>query len=260
MRTVKRIGTEICVCPNPSELALEAARHFSKLADQYAVGAGRFTVALSGGSTPRAMFSLLAAEPLVTTIPWSSVHFFWGDERAVPPTHPGSNYRMANDTLLSKAPIPRDNIHRIRAELDNCEEAAREYSDRLRQFFAGSSGSLGTAPLANWPRFDLVLLGMGADGHTASLFPYSSELRASVEIAVATYVQKLNAKRITLTAATINNARNVAFLVSGEDKASALKSVIDGPANSDLYPSQMIRPRNGALLWLVDEDAAKYLG
>jgi 6-phosphogluconolactonase len=259
MRTLTRRGAEIRVYGDEHELALEAARYVGKLADQYGVGTGRFTVALSGGSTPRAMFTLLAEEPFKTSVPWASIYFFWVDERAVPPTHSGSNYRMANETLLSKVPVPAENIFRIRGELDDREQAASEYSEALAEFFSAGSGPLGTSPLGSWPRLDLVLLGMGADGHTASLFPRTPALAVSDKVAVANYVQKLHTHRITLTAGTINNARNVTFLVAGEDKAAALKSVIEGPDDTEIYPSQLIRPRSGALVWLVDEAAAGML-
>lgn len=243
---------------DPEELALKAARRFARLADQYVVGCGRFTVALSGGSTPRAMFSLLAEHPFSDTVPWSSIYFFWGDERCVPPDHSDSNYRMANETLLSKVPVPERNIFRIPAEIPEPQRAAEEYTTALKEFFAaGRSGSKpGTAPLSSLPRFDLVFLGMGPDGHTASLFPHSAALQAGEQIAVANYVEKFKAYRITLTAATINNARNVTFLAAGEDKAEALKNVLEGPDDPDLYPSQMIHPSNGTLLWMVDEAAA----
>lgn len=250
---------EIRVYGNSRDLALEAAKDFARLADQYVIGLGRFTVVLSGGSTPRAMFSLLADEPFSKSVPWASIYFFWGDERAVPPTHSGSNYRMAKETLLSRVPVPPENIFRVPAELDDRECAAREYSDTIKQFFSGEAAP-GTAPLSTWPRFDLVLLGMGSDGHTASLFPRTPALRVLDQIAVSNYVEKLNAHRITLTATTINNARNVTFLVSGEDKAQVLKSVIEGPADPDTYPSQLIQPRSGRLTWLVDEEAAGMLG
>ena len=250
---------EIRVYENAQELALEAAKEFARLADQYVVSLGRFTAALSGGSTPRAMFSLLAEEPFNKSVPWASIYFFWGDERAVPPTHSGSNYRMAMETLLSRVPLPPENIFRIPAELDDHDRAAREYSETIRQFFTGG-GTPGTAPLSAWPRFDLVLLGMGSDGHTASLFPRTTALKVLDQIATANYVQKLNAHRVTLTAATINNARNVAFLIAGADKAQALKSVIEGPVDPELYPSQLIQPRSGRLTWLLDEEAAGMLG
>jgi len=246
---------------DPEELALKAARRFARLADQYVVGCGRFTVALSGGSTPRAMFSLLAAHPFADTVPWSSIYFFWGDERCVPPDHPDSNYRMANETLLSKVPVPAQNVFRMPAEQREPARAAEEYAAAVTEFFVNDGGATksGTAPLSNLPRFDLVFLGMGPDGHTASLFPHSAALTAHEQIVVANYVEKFKGFRITLTAATINNARNVTFLAAGTDKAEALKSVLEGPYEPDLYPSQMIHPVNGTLLWMVDEAAASLL-
>ena len=259
MRTLSMTRGEVRVYENSQELALEAAKDFARLADQYVVGLGRFTAVLSGGSTPRALFSLLAEEPFSKSVPWASIYFFWGDERTVPPTHSGSNYRMARETLLSKVPVPPENIFRVPAELDDHERAAREYSETIRQFFSGESVP-GTSPLSAWPRFDLVLLGMGSDGHTASLFPRTRALKVSDQIAVPNYVEKLNAHRITLTASTINNARNVAFLIAGEDKAQALKNVLEGPSEPELYPSQLIQPRSGRLTWLMDEEAAGMLG
>jgi 6-phosphogluconolactonase len=253
--------SRIRIYRDADELALKAAQRFARLADQYVVGCGRFTVALSGGSTPRAMFSLLAEHPFADTVPWSSIYFFWGDERCVPPDHPDSNYRMANETLLSKVPVPAQNIFRIPAETPEPERAAETYAATITSFFLAGAGATksGTAPLSNLPRFDLVFLGMGPDGHTASLFPHSAALQAGEQMVVANYVEKFKAHRITLTAAAINNARNVTFLAAGEDKAEALKNVLEGPPEPDLYPSQMIRPTNGTLLWMVDEAAAHLL-
>jgi 6-phosphogluconolactonase len=253
--------SQVRIYRDPDELALKAARRFARLADQYVVGCGRFTAALSGGSTPRAMLSLLARAPFLETVPWSSIYFFWGDERCVPPDHPDSNYRMASAALLSKVPVPPENVFRIPAEMADPERAAEQYSATLAQFFLAGPGATktGTAPLATLPRFDLVFLGMGPDGHTASLFPHTTALEAGEQIAVANYVEKFKAHRITLTAATINNARNVTFLVAGEDKAEALKCVLEGGYQPDLYPSQLIQPRNGTLLWMVDEAAARLL-
>jgi 6-phosphogluconolactonase len=247
---------------DPEELALKAARLFARLADQYVVGCRRFTVALSGGSTPRAMLSLLAEAPFHETVPWASIYFFWGDERCVPPDHQDSNYRMAYEALLSKVPAPQENIFRVPAELPDPARAAEQYATTLAEFFIPGPGATrtATAPLAHLPRFDLVFLGMGPDGHTASLFPHTTALEAGEQVVVANYVEKLNAHRITLTAATINNARNVTFLVAGEDKAEALKNVLEGSYQPEVYPSQLIRPRNGTLLWMVDEAAARLLG
>lgn len=258
---LKTSRSTVRVYRDNEELALKAARRFARLADQYVVGCGRFTVALSGGSTPRAMFSLLAEHPFADTVPWSSIYFFWGDERCVPPDHPDSNYRMANETLLSKVSVPAQNIFRIPAELTKPAQAAEQYAGSLSKFFLAGPDAAGngTGPLTTLPRFDLVFLGMGPDGHTASLFPHSPALQAGEKIVVANYVEKFQAHRITLTAATINNARNVTFLVAGEDKAETLKNVLEGSDQPDLFPSQMIHPSNGTLLWMVDEAAARLL-
>jgi 6-phosphogluconolactonase len=239
---------EVLICGDAAELAREAARRFAELAVAFTSDAGRFTVALSGGSTPKAMFQILAEKPFADSLPWPSIYFFWGDERCVPPDHAESNYRMANETLLSKVPVPRENIFRIPAEDEDHERAAASYSETLRKFFAGER-----------PALDLVFLGMGADGHTASLFPGTAALQAGDRIAAPNYVEKFQSWRITLTASAINMARSVIFLVAGADKAPALKEVIEGPRNPELYPSQLIEPSQGSLLWMVDEAAAKSL-
>jgi 6-phosphogluconolactonase len=241
----------IRVYHDPAELALKAARSFARLADQYVIGCGRFSVALSGGTTPRAMFEHLAAEPLRETIPWSSIFFFWGDERAVGPDHVDSNFRMANDTLLSRVPVPAENIFRMHGEDPNLSQAADDYSDTLRRVLGSQSGL---------PRLDLILLGMGADGHTASLFPGSPALEATGSIVVSNFVEKFGTSRLTLTAPAINAARNIRFVVGGEDKAPALKAVLEGPPDPRLYPSQLIHPSDGSLLWMTDEGAASQLG
>lgn len=258
---LQKSHAQIRVYRDPDELALKAARLFARMADQYVLGCGRFTVALSGGSTPKAMFSVLAAEPFLDTVPWSSIYFFWGDERCVLPDHPDSNYKMTSETLLSKVPVPAENVFRIPAELEDPNHAAEEYTSTLTRYFLAGPGAnrTGTAPLSKVPRFDLVFLGMGPDGHTASLFPHSAALQAGNKIAVANYVEKFKAHRITLTAATINNARNVTFLAAGEDKAETLKNVLEGSHQPDVYPSQLIRPSNGTLLWMVDQAAASLL-
>jgi 6-phosphogluconolactonase len=258
-RILEKAGAQIRVYKDQEELAVKAARRFARLADQYVVGCGRFTVGLSGGSTPKAMFTLLAKSPFVETIPWSSIYFFWGDERCVAPDHPDSNYRMTYETLLSHVPVPQENIFRILAELAEANLAAQRYADTLINFFLKTIDPGSTAPLSNVPRFDLVFLGMGPDGHTASLFPGTAALHNETDIVTANYVEKLKAQRITLTAKTINNARNVTFLVAGEDKAETLKKVLEGERNPELYPSQMIHPTKGTLLWLADESAASLL-
>jgi len=248
MRTLQQSTYEILICADPAELARESARRFAELAEVFTNDVGRFTVALSGGSTPKAMFQILAEKPFADALPWRSIYFFWGDERCVPPDHTDSNYRMARETLLSKVPIPAENIFRIPAEDEDHNRAAAVYSETLQNFFA-----------EEWPHFDLVFLGMGPDGHTASLFPGTAAPHAHDRVAAPNYVEKFQSWRITLTADAINRARNIIFLVAGQDKAPALKEVIRGPRNSELYPSQLIEPYYGMLLWMIDEAAANLL-
>ena len=236
------------ISKNSDELSVKFADWMVEYINEVLSKQDRFTIALSGGSTPKKLYQLLASDKYKNRINWSQLHFFWGDERCVPPDHPDSNYRMADETLLSKVPIPRENIFRIPAEDEDHERAAASYSETLRKFSA-----------QEWPGFDLVFLGMGADGHTASLFPDTTALRVNDRIAVANYVEKFQSWRITLTAGSINKSRNIIFLVAGADKAPALKEVIEGPLNPELYPSQLIEPSHGSLLWMVDEAAAKLL-
>jgi 6-phosphogluconolactonase len=208
-----------------------------------------FAVALPGGSTPRALFELLAAPENAQHIGWSKVHVFWGDERCVPPDHPDSNYRMAKEVLLDHVALPSSNVHRVSGELEPAQAAA-EYEQTLRSFFAARAGKV---------RFDLILLGMGDDGHTASLFPGTAALDETERLVVANYVPKLDTWRITLTAPVINDAAHVMFLVSGTGKADMLKRVLQGPRQPHNLPSQMIQPVDGELYWLVDRPAAALL-
>jgi 6-phosphogluconolactonase len=233
---------------NPQELAWAAASRFASLAEQSIAERGVFTVALSGGSTPKAMFSLLAKSPFAASLPWPETQFFWGDERCVPPDHADSNFRLTMETLLGKIAVSPENIFRIPAEDDDHHRAAELYAGTLRQTFNSET-----------PQFDLVFLGMGADGHTASLFPGTKALQSTDQIVVANFVEKLNSWRITLTAKTINNARNVIFLVAGEDKAATLRNILEGEYQPETYPSQLIQPVNGSLLWMLDEAAASLL-
>ncbi|MFN0110041.1 MAG: 6-phosphogluconolactonase [Blastocatellia bacterium] len=229
---------------NAQELAWAAALRFAGLAEQFVNENGRFTVALSGGSTPKALLSLLGKAPFADSLPWRSIYFFWGDERCVPPDHADSNFRMAAEALLHKVAVPPENIFRIHAEEDH-DQAAEKYSVTIQQFFNSEA-----------PQFDLVFLGMGADGHAASLFPGTTALQVKDRIAVANFIEKLNSWRITLTAQTINQAGNVIFLVAGEDKASTLKAVLEGDRQPEIYPSQLIHPVTGLLTWMLDEAAA----
>lgn len=243
------------------ELAAKAAHYFARLADQYVVGDGLFTVALSGGATPQAMFKLLAQEPFYSTVPWSEIYFFWADERCVPPDHPDNNYRAAYELLLSKVPIKPENIYRFNSEDADPARAAELYGLRLQKFFSTGLAAHRTitAPMAAYPRFDLVLLGMGSDGHTASLFPHTAALTAQGQIAVANYVPQLEQRRLTLSVGSINNARNVTFLVSGAAKAEAVRQVLTGGPQAETLPAQLVKPVSGTLLWLVDEAAASGL-
>lgn len=244
---------EIKILSNASELARAAAAEVVAQARAAVARSGRFTLVLSGGSTPRTLFTLLADEPSFRdAMPWTQTHFFWGDERHVAADHADSNYRMARDAMLAKVPVPAENIHRIPGENPDAAEAASVYEQTLRKIFATADGA--------FPRFDLVLLGMGTDGHTASLFPGTQALAETQRLVVANWVEKLNTWRITLTAPTINHATQVLFLVSGADKSAPLHAVLQGESKPDLYPSQLIQPVNGRCQWWLDPTAAALLG
>ncbi len=247
MTTVRTLADVEALTEAAAEHILELAR--AAIADQ-----GRFSVALSGGSTPRHLYARLAEPDLASQIDWSCVHVFWGDERAVPPDHEDSNYRMARDALLDHVPLPPENVHRINSELAPAAAAA-EYEGVLRTYF-GALAKKGR-PLA--ASFDLVLLGMGDDGHTASLFPGADAIWASKRWVAAYHVDKLDAWRITLTPVAINAAAQVTFLVSGANKAPRLRQVLYGPYQPNVLPAQIVRPEKGRLLWLIDEAAAGHL-
>ena len=211
-----------------------------------------YSIVLSGGSTPKRLYALLAADAkLRNQIAWDKVHFFWGDERHVPPDHPDSNYHMACDALLSKVPVPPTNIHRLRGEDPDAGKIAGDYEREIRRFFKIGIGEL--------PRFNCVLLGMGSDGHTASLFPDTPALEESTCLVTANWVQKFQSFRISLTAPVLNNAERILFLVSGDQKADILKTVLEGPRAPGRYPAQLIQPTHGNLRWFLDQSAAKHL-
>jgi 6-phosphogluconolactonase len=243
---------ELEVRPDLSTFMRTAAERVVTLAETSITARGHFTIALSGGSTPKALFELLAGEYL-KHVDWPNVHVFWGDERCVPPEHPDSNYRMARLALLDYVPIPMSNIHRMRGEIDPLE-AADQYEIMLREFFLTRGRENEPAP-----RFDLILLGMGDDGHTASLFPGTEVLHEQERWVTAHYVEKLDAWRITLTAVAINAASNILFLVTGQGKAETLRAVASDPYQPDALPSQMIEAINGRTVWLVDAAAASLL-
>jgi 6-phosphogluconolactonase len=241
---------EIRVLTTPQELFEAAAEEVLHAAKDAVEQRGRFTIALSGGSTPKSLFNLLATNAR-TVLPWDRTFFFWGDERHVPPTDPDSNYRMAEETMLSKIPVAAGNVFRIPTENPDAAAAAEAYEQTLRKFF-----QLGPA---EFPVFDLVLLGMGPDGHTASLFPGSAGLHEKARLVIANWVDKMKTSRLTLTLPVLNAARCVAFLVSGTDKAAVLKTVLEEDAPAEQDPSKLIRPNNGKLIWLVDRAAASAL-
>lgn len=235
-----------------AELVTEAAADLFLARAQQAIGSGRlFNVVLSGGSTPVRLFSLLAAEPYRDRIPWGHVHLFWGDERTVPPDHPDSNFGAANQALLAKLELPRANVHRIHGECRDPQQAAADYEAELRRHFGLAAGE--------FPRFDLVYLGMGADGHTASLFPGTEALAERRRLAVAHWVEMLGAHRITLTCPTFNRAACILLLVTGAEKAETLREVLEGAADPPRYPVQLIRPDGGELHWYIDEEAGRLL-
>jgi 6-phosphogluconolactonase len=243
------------VLPSAESVMRAAADYFAARASEAIAESGRFAVALSGGNTPRGTYALLASDPYAARIAWKHVHFFWSDERCVPPDDVASNYRMACDTLLDRVPVPAANVHRIAGE-STPDAAAADYESELRRFFTAAHGPPPSAPGRS---FDLVFLGMGDDGHTASLFPGTAAVRENRRWVVAHHVDKLAAWRITLTPPVINSARNVVFLVSGAEKAAALRRAVNGAHDPDAVPAQAVAPREGRLQWLVDATAAAEL-
>ena len=240
---------EIRVLDDAAGVSHAGAEEFATLARAAVTARGRFVVALSGGATPRRLYRALAEEPLRARVAWDRVEFFWGDERAVPPDRPESNYRMAATALLDRLPVEPARIHRIRAEALDRGEAAREYQAEIARVLAAD-------PAGPPPRFDLVLLGMGADGHTASLFPGSAALRERRRWVVSHFVPAVGADRITLTVPVINRAREIRILVAGPDKTARLREVLQGPDDPERLPVQLVQPEAGRLVWLVDRAAA----
>lgn len=238
----------ISVFQTPEQLALAAAERFVDYSNELLDVNERFSVALAGGNTPRRVYELLANEPFRNRVEWPQVYLFFGDERCVPPEHPDSNYAMAYEALISKVPIPAKNVHRIIGE-GNANENALVYENQLRAFFAG----------LHWPRLDLVLLGMGEDGHTASLFPNSAALQEMSRCVVPTRNEQSGQDRITLTVPVFNHGRRIMFLVTGKKKAQRLREVLHPQPGSAQLPVQAITPIEGMLEWLVDAEAASLL-
>jgi len=238
------MDADIRVYANAAELAEAAAGLFVDTAARVLAEQDRLAVALSGGTTPAATYARLAAPDSAARVDWKRVHFFWGDERCVPPDHADSDFRMARETLLDHIPLPPSNLHRMRGELDP-QEAAALYEQDLRGFFGNAL-----------PRFDMVWLGLGEDGHTASLFPGTAALHETTRWAAANWVEKLHSWRLTLTPLVINHAALAIFLVSGAGKAATVRQVLSGPHQPDVLPAQLVQPTAGQLIWLMDQAAA----
>jgi 6-phosphogluconolactonase len=243
---------EVKILADANAIAQTAAAEFLEAAQKAVREKNSFSVALAGGSTPKALYELLASNPLLQAkVPWGKIQFFFGDERHVPPDHTESNFRMASEAMFSKAPVQPQQVHRIHGENAKVTDAAEEYEKELRAAFQLKTGEL--------PRFDLVLLGMGPEGHTASLFPGTKALNEEQRLVAGNWVGKLYTDRITLTPPVLNSAARVLFLVHGAEKAPALKAVLEGPYEPDQLPAQIIHPANGSVLWLVDPTAASML-
>lgn len=241
--------SSVRILPDPEMLGHAAAADFVECAREAVAPRGRFTVALAGGSTPRRLYQLLAGPPYREEVAWDRVEVFWGDERVVPPDHPDSNYAMAMEALLCRVDVAPARIHRIPAERADRGGAARDYQLEIARV-------LGADPGGPPPALDLVLLGMGADGHTASLFPWSPALRERRRWVVTHFVPTLKADRVTLTPALINRAREIRILVAGAGKAAALAEALEGPRDPERLPVEIVQPAAGRLVWLVDAAAA----
>lgn len=244
------MNPDIRIFPDGETLSHEAVHLIIQIARQAVAQNGRFTIALCGGGTPQRLFQLLGQSPHKEQMPWEGTHLFWGDERLVSPDDTGSNYGQAYAIFIGKVPIPSENIHRAHGELDS-ETAVADYKTQLKNF--ASNGE--------WPRFDVVLLGLGSDGHTASLFPGSIPPAAATEpvIAVTADYDGRPAQRLSLTPQVFNDAAHVIFLVTGKKKAETVTAVINGPHNPEQLPAQHIQPQNGRLIWFLDQAAASAL-
>ena len=237
------------VLPDLEALSLRAASIFVSASKNSIAAKKRFAVAISGGSTPRRLYTLLGSEAYRDQVDWQHVHFFWADERCVPKDDEASNFRIAFDALLSKIALPQENIHRIKGE-EAPDKAARDYEEEIRRFFGESER----------PGFDLIILGMGEDGHTASLFPGSKSLEETVKLAIPVYLEKPGKNRITLTLPVLNSADQILFLVAGPSKAAVLSKVLGEGEKKKGFPVGLVRPDHGSMIWLIDQEAARKLG
>jgi 6-phosphogluconolactonase len=242
---------DIIIAKDSDELNRIAAEKFISIGRKAIDEKGKFTVALAGGSTPKSLYKLLTADAFRSQIDWQKVFFFFGDERNVSIDSDESNFRMANESILKPLQISPENIFRWETELDDAGKIVEKYEKSIAGFFDLAENEL--------PRFDLILLGMGDDGHTASLFPYTDGLLETRRIAIVNYVEKFDTNRLTFTFPTINNASNVVFLINGVNKANPLREVLEGEAQAEKFPSQNVNPKNGNLYWLIDAQAAQLL-
>ena len=242
------MNARLRICTAPGELVRESAHRISAILHEAVRQHGTASLVLSGGATPRSIYEELSSESLRDTIAWAKVHLFWGDERCVPPSMPESNFRMASESLIKRISIPEQNVHRIHAELAP-QAAAGLYQAEIKRHFSLRERQL--------PEFTLMLLGLGEDGHTASLFPGTTALQEHVRLVTEVYIESLRSSRITLTLPVINNAQNVMFIVSGRAKAAVLRDVLEGEIPS--HPANLVNPTTGMLSWFVDREAASQL-
>lgn len=248
------------IYPDAAALTRAAAEQVVRHATEAIAASGRFTLALSGGSTPRPVYELLASDAFAPRVHWPKVQVFWGDERCVPPDDPESNYRMAREALLDHVPLPPENIHRIHGE-DDPPHAAAAYARELQSVFGGDAERGRTRGPTVGPAtgFDLILLGMGDNAHTVSLFPGKAAVREQTRWVRAEYIEEVAMWRVTLTPVAINAAKNVTFLVAGARKAEPLREVLQGSFEPDRLPAQVVQPTHGQLTWLLDRAAASRL-
>ena len=246
------MAREVRVAADAAALSRLAAEFVVRAAQEAIGERGRVAIALAGGSTPRALYERLAEEPARSRMPWARVHVFWGDERCVPPTQPESNCRLAHEALLSRVPIPASNIHPVPVEGAEPAAAAQAYEETLREWFRIARGAV--------PVFDLLLLGLGADGHTAALFPGTPATREASRLVIETRGGRPDVARVTLTVPVLNRARRILWLVTGAGKASIVRRVLeDVPPGAQPLPAQLVQPVDGAAVWWLDRDAAAEL-
>ncbi len=247
MDTVNLEHCKLNIAADKEELKKALAERIITMAQQAAASGGNFTIALSGGSTPAALYDLLAQPGYKERMPWKQVQMFWGDERCVPHDSPESNYRMVEEKLLCKIEIPRENVHPTVGQDENCRRSADLYEASIRNVFSSSEET-------RTPQFDLILLGLGPEGHTASIFPESPVLQEKQRLVMSVWVEKLKMHRVTFTFRLINNARHIFFLVEGDSKKDIVKQVIE--SGNEVLPAQFVKPQHGQLEWYLDRAAA----